>query len=143
MRRTLTREEPNTPWRAAQWVPVAGPMGTSQPKWVHRSHRGSSRATLQTFGALYLRCGDRTGAVMTAQADAGAWQKAVAEAVEGRDQRCFGFACGFASVTHRSITVHVRCGGCAWRRACVCRHQPLSDAAAWARKRLKSAISTA
>eukprot|EP00966_Prymnesium_polylepis_P268989 6213938-Prymnesium_polylepis.1 len=28
-------------------------------------------------------------------------------------------------------------------RACVYRHQPLSDAAAWAWKRVKSAISTA
>ena len=35
-------------------------------------------------------------------------------------------ACGFACVPHRSRTVHVWCGGCAWR-SCVCIPTPTTE----------------
>ena len=83
-------------------------------------------------------------------ADVGAWQRAVPAAVEGRDQRCFG---GAAHSVYRRVVLRVcpiarepcmfGVAGVRGVRACVYRHQPLSDAAAWAWKRVKSAISTA
>eukprot|EP00966_Prymnesium_polylepis_P012442 285720-Prymnesium_polylepis.1 len=49
---TLARDDTDTPWRAAQWVPVAGPMA---PRCK----------------PLVRSCGAATGAVMAAQAEAG------------------------------------------------------------------------
>ena len=93
---------------------------------------------------------------MAAQADAGVWRKAAPAAVEGlataaqaadvgawQNGRARGGggarsalfrwcsaqcvqACGFACVPHRSRTVHVRCGGCAWR-SCVCIPTPTTE----------------
>eukprot|EP00966_Prymnesium_polylepis_P008340 192372-Prymnesium_polylepis.1 len=58
---SLAREEPDTPWCAAQWVPVAGPTAAG--------HRLQPRRAAMQLSVC--SCGAATGAVMAAQADAG------------------------------------------------------------------------
>ena len=71
-------------------------------------------------------------------ADAVAWQKAASVAVEGREHaisvvslvhsaqcvQASGSAC--VPYMYSSRTVHVRCGGCAWR-SCVCIPTPTAE----------------
>ena len=151
---TLARDEPDTPWRAAQWVPVAGPkrlLGIDRSHGVPRCNfRCALAARRQERSCSWLRTSPEAdagvwqkaapaaveGLATAAQAaDAGVWQKAVPAAVEGRDQRCFGGAAHSVyrrvvlrvrCVPHRSRTVHVRCGGCAWR-SCVCIPTPTTE----------------